>query len=177
MAENIFNTFSFKKWTEKLREQKMEEEIQKQRMDQVARLRDKLGRERTLREQADMLNDDDIEQLINYLNSGGTLTGGYTAMAAPTNAVATNAPAQQSGNDLMRFGQLPKSDNFIMNEIKNYSKKNRLSSIPQTIFNYNRRYGEMLQERAQAAIRNQRSINSDKLKLYEFEYNRRNNIV
>lgn len=92
----------------------------------------------------------------------------------------------------MRFGQLPKSDNFIMNEIKNYSKKNRkflssvcvslqlftgLSSIPQTIFNYNRRYGEMLQERAQAAIRNQRSINSDKLKLYEFEYNRRNNIV
>lgn len=35
MAENIFNTFSFKKWTEKLREQKMEEEIQKQRMDQV----------------------------------------------------------------------------------------------------------------------------------------------
>lgn len=36
MAEiNIFNTFSFKKWTQKLREEKMEDEIQRQRMDQV----------------------------------------------------------------------------------------------------------------------------------------------
>lgn len=35
MADNIFNTFSFTKWTERLREQKMEEEIQKQRMEQA----------------------------------------------------------------------------------------------------------------------------------------------
>jgi hypothetical protein len=32
----------------------------------------------------------------------------------------------------------------------------------------------MLKDRAQAAIQNPREINADKLKLYEFEYNRRN---
>lgn len=68
---------------------------------EVARLRDKLGRERTLREQADMLNDDDIEHLIKYLNAGGTLAG--MGMVAPANqaanSMATNAQNQQN-NDM-----------------------------------------------------------------------------
>lgn len=71
----------------------------------------------------------------------------------------------------------PKSDAYIMNEIKNYSKKKNISTIPETIFNYNRRHAEMLIDRAQTALQNPRSIDPSKLKIYEFEYNRRNNLV
>jgi hypothetical protein len=34
---NVFNTFSFKKWSDRLKEQKIEEEVQKQRMEQVSK--------------------------------------------------------------------------------------------------------------------------------------------
>ncbi|KAI6187884.1 putative methyltransferase KIAA1456 [Aphelenchoides besseyi] len=140
----------FKKWSARLREMKMEEEIQKQRMEQVVRLRDKLGRERILREQADMLTDDDIEQLIDYLNAGNSLmpqNAVATSGVGPANvaAVTTTQPVNQMG----------------------------VSSIPETIFNYNRKYTEMLKARAAAAVRNPREIDADKLKLYDFEYNRR----
>ncbi|KAI6214856.1 hypothetical protein M3Y94_00317600 [Aphelenchoides besseyi] len=172
---NIFNTFSFKKWSARLREMKMEEEIQKQRMEQVVRLRDKLGRERALREQADMLNDDDIEQLIDYLNAGNSLMpqkAVATSGVGPSNVAAAVTVAQPV-NQMAMFGQVPKSDDYIMREIKDFSKNNGVSSIPETIFNYNRKYTEMLKARAAAAVRNPREIDADKLKLYAFEYNRR----
>lgn len=77
-------------------------------MDQVARLRDKLGRERALREQADMLNDDDIGELIKFLNAGGSLGFGMPQAAgnnkngppAPVTIAAT--VVQNPVNDLGR---------------------------------------------------------------------------
>lgn len=60
-----------------------------------------MGRERALREQADILNDDDIEQLIIYLNSGGSLTGGIAGLApiAAAKTVATNGRVAQANNN------------------------------------------------------------------------------
>ena len=71
---NVFNTFSFKKWSERLKEKKIEDESQRQRLEQVARLKEKLKRERELRDQVDLLTDSDIEKLIAYLNAGNSLT-------------------------------------------------------------------------------------------------------
>ncbi|KAI6241566.1 hypothetical protein M3Y99_00316200 [Aphelenchoides fujianensis] len=105
--------------------------------------------------------------------------GAAGGKAAPGGAVAVQ-PAAPPINQMAMFGSVPKSDDYIMNELKAYSKKNGgISSVPETIFNYNRKYTEMLKERAAAAARNPRQIDADKLKLYkEFEYNRRyGNIV
>ena len=73
---NVFNTFSFKKWSERLKEKKIEDESQRQRLEQVTRLKEKLKRERELRDQVDLLTDSDIEKLIEYLNAGNSLTAG-----------------------------------------------------------------------------------------------------
>jgi hypothetical protein len=53
-----------------------------------------------------MLNDDDIDQLIAYLNAGGTLTGGVIANSGGqvgASSMATNGvPAAQQNNEMSR---------------------------------------------------------------------------
>ncbi|KAI1701818.1 hypothetical protein Ddc_17391 [Ditylenchus destructor] len=44
-------------------------------MEQVSRLRSKLIRERMLREQADVLSDEDIDKVIGYISAGFSLQG------------------------------------------------------------------------------------------------------
>jgi hypothetical protein len=84
---SVFNSFSFKKWAKYVREQRVEEEIRRQRMEQVPkheshllnsiiyfkviRLRNKLIRERALRDQVDLLTDDDVDKLVHYMNTAG----------------------------------------------------------------------------------------------------------
>jgi len=41
---NVFNSFSFERWADYVKQEKIEEEILKQRMDQVNRLRIKASR-------------------------------------------------------------------------------------------------------------------------------------
>uniref|UniRef100_A0A914E6P3 Uncharacterized protein n=1 Tax=Acrobeloides nanus TaxID=290746 RepID=A0A914E6P3_9BILA len=139
MSENVFNTFSFKKWAERLREQKLDEESQKQRMEQVARLKEKLKRERELKN-ADTLSDDDIEKLIAYLNAGNSLNGQQVT-------VVPAAPAPKPTEKKVKDPTVkPKSDDEILGEIMQYYKKNKtLDDITEEIpmeFKYNHKFGD-----------------------------------
>lgn len=59
---------------------------------QVTRLRDKLAREREIREKADMLNEDDMERLIQFLNESGAFRP-----QVPGNGVGAPAVPQNNG--------------------------------------------------------------------------------
>ncbi|CAD5215446.1 unnamed protein product [Bursaphelenchus okinawaensis] len=156
---NVFNTFSFKKWSERLREQKIEEEIQRQRIEQVARLRDKLARERSIREMADMLNEDDVEKLIDFLNEKlKTSQPEQPKSAFPTFFTPTllNMPNSIPPTNINNPGQ---------NQAKEKTVKRPDNKLN---FNYNRKWEQMAKK-----SRERSKIKPKDFKIYEFNYNRR----
>ncbi|KAH7698652.1 Protein F48E8.8 [Aphelenchoides avenae] len=164
---NVFNTFSFKKWSDRLKEQKIEEEVQKQRMEQVARLRDKLIKERELRDQSDALTDEDIEKLIAYLNAGNSING-QTLQVPPRPTVPKiyyEGGAARSLSDRMQF--TTKDDDYIFNELKRYYAKHRtLTGAVPAKFEHNRRFGEY-------RVPTPHDVAEAKGRFFSFSYNRR----
>ncbi|CAD5221458.1 unnamed protein product [Bursaphelenchus xylophilus] len=158
---NVFNTFSFKKWSERLREQKIEEEIQRQRIEQVARLRDKLARERSIREMADMLNEDDVEKLIDFLNEKMKAN-----KPAPNNSVFSTGGVFTT--TLLNIpNAVPVNNTRITVKAKEKPSKRPDRKLS---FNYNRKWEEMARKgKEKSKIRPQ---NQD-FKIYDFNYNRR----
>ncbi|KAE9552167.1 hypothetical protein FO519_004614 [Halicephalobus sp. NKZ332] len=189
---NVFNTFSFKKWSERLKEKKIEDESQRQRLEQVTRLKDKLRRERELRDQADLLTDSDIEKLIEYLNAGNSLTavpfdpsmmGMYDPNGYPYDPAYDPAydPTYDPNAGRPKTAKR-KTDDDIFNEIMTFYKKNpdhNIGEIPDVIENdpmsdqswyYNKRFGER-------GVNHQAKLFSDVPQatnfLKDFEYNRK----
>ncbi|KAI1711404.1 hypothetical protein DdX_10284 [Ditylenchus destructor] len=125
---NIFNSFSFHKWANFLKHMKIEEEILRQRMEQISRLRIKLIRERAFREQADVLSEDDIGKLIGYIY----------AVLSPRNLPSTTPGANEHfqflANNHLKFDEresmshIPKDDDYVFQEIEAYFDKNKSSS-------------------------------------------------
>lgn len=114
---NVFNSFSFKKWAKYVRERRLEEEMRRQRMEQVIRLRNKLIRERALRDQVDLLTDEDVDKLVHYINTAGKSFAGiatgikstvrFGKQAAGTSTIPSISAAVRalSGQALGQIGQ------------------------------------------------------------------------
>uniref|UniRef100_A0AC34RFP4 Uncharacterized protein n=1 Tax=Panagrolaimus sp. JU765 TaxID=591449 RepID=A0AC34RFP4_9BILA len=175
---NVFNTFSFKKWSERLKEKKIEDESQRQRLEQVARLKDKLRRERELRDQADLLTDSDIEKLIEYLNAGNSLTAvPFDPSMLPPGAYP---PPPGYGGDRPRSMNVTKSDDEILAEIMSFYKTNpdhNIGVIPDAMasnpiardWDHNRRFGEFGVNHQAKLFQGIETPNF----LRDFEYNRK----
>uniref|UniRef100_A0A7E4VTX1 INCENP_ARK-bind domain-containing protein n=1 Tax=Panagrellus redivivus TaxID=6233 RepID=A0A7E4VTX1_PANRE len=182
---NVFNTFSFKRWSERLKEKKIEDESQQQRLKQVTRLKEKLSRERELRDQADLLTDSDIEKLIQYLNAGNSLNAvpydpnlygdypGYPYDPYADGYDNDDAEKNKKRGDT-RKGR-DKSDDDIFNEIMEFYANNpdhNIGEIPEVMANdpnnrdwdFNRRF---------ANVRGKHNENAQKFS--GFEYNRKFN--
>ncbi|VDM67786.1 unnamed protein product [Strongylus vulgaris] len=67
---NVFNTFSFNKWADSKKEEELEKESKKRRTAQIKRLKERLRRERELRENNVGNGDLDLEALIEALQRG-----------------------------------------------------------------------------------------------------------
>ncbi|KAK6746078.1 hypothetical protein RB195_012285 [Necator americanus] len=67
---NVFNTFSFNKWADSKKEEEIDKESKKRRTEQIKRLKDRLRRERELRENGVGNGDLDLEALIEALQRG-----------------------------------------------------------------------------------------------------------
>uniref|UniRef100_A0A915D4E5 Uncharacterized protein n=1 Tax=Ditylenchus dipsaci TaxID=166011 RepID=A0A915D4E5_9BILA len=134
---NVFNSFSFKKW--------------------VTRLRTKLVRERLLREQADILSDEDIDKLIGYISAGFKLRG--------PGALLSHTQLAE------RVHFVPKDDNYIFDEIKAFYDTNRsLRGLHNTIpneFQHNHKFNHRLAKSVKAA--------NPRARVGQFVYNRRFN--
>ncbi|GMT18966.1 hypothetical protein PFISCL1PPCAC_10263, partial [Pristionchus fissidentatus] len=71
---NVFNTFSFNKWADTKKEEEIDKESKKRRQQQIKRLKEKLRKERELRESgAGGDGDVDLEALIEALQSGDAI--------------------------------------------------------------------------------------------------------
>ncbi|KAI1700312.1 hypothetical protein Ddc_18136 [Ditylenchus destructor] len=132
---NIFNSFSFQKWASFVKHIKIDEEILKQRMEQISRLRLKLIRERTFRKQADILSDNDIDKLIEYI----------CAVLSSRNLSSTLLENNhlKSGESMLH---IPKDDDYVFKELEACIDKTS-SSLHDTFplkFKCNYRYKDKL---------------------------------
>uniref|UniRef100_A0A0N4X7H7 IBB domain-containing protein n=1 Tax=Haemonchus placei TaxID=6290 RepID=A0A0N4X7H7_HAEPC len=66
---NVFNTFSFNKWADSKKEEEIDKESKRRRTEQIKRLKERLRRERELRENGGN-GDLDLEALIEALQCG-----------------------------------------------------------------------------------------------------------
>ncbi|KAI1705944.1 hypothetical protein Ddc_15513 [Ditylenchus destructor] len=146
-----------------VKHEKIEEEILRQRMEQVSRLRSKLIRERMLREQADVLSDEDIDKVIGYISAGFSLQGPGGLRIGPGGG---RAGLQLSEH----VPYVARDDNYIFEEIKAYYDTNRsLTGLHDTIpnqYKHNHRYKDKLKQIG--------AVNP-KSRHFNFEYNRRLN--
>ncbi|KAL6725169.1 hypothetical protein ANCDUO_00308 [Ancylostoma duodenale] len=67
---NVFNTFSFNKWADSKKEEEIDKESKRRRTEQIKRLKDRLRKERELRESGVGNGDLDLEALIEALQRG-----------------------------------------------------------------------------------------------------------
>ncbi|KAI1710415.1 heme peroxidase domain-containing protein [Ditylenchus destructor] len=114
-----------------VKHEKIEEEILRQRMEQVSRLRSKLIRERMLREQADVLSDEDIDKVIGYISAGLSLQGpgGSVPGSGGLRAGGGGYYMGPGGGTRLQLSEhvpyVPRDDNYIFEEIKAYYDTNR----------------------------------------------------
>nr|CDJ94636.1 Hypothetical protein CBG05189 [Haemonchus contortus] len=66
---NVFNTFSFNKWADSKKEEEIDKESKRRRTEQIKRLKERLRKERELREKGGN-GDLDLEALIEALQCG-----------------------------------------------------------------------------------------------------------
>ncbi|PIC42406.1 hypothetical protein B9Z55_009496 [Caenorhabditis nigoni] len=106
---NVFNTFSFNKWADGKREEEIDKESRRRRAEQIKRLKERLRKERALREaQGD--GDLDLDALIEAIQR-----------AQQTDVVVTNLPEEST----KRKRGVPDefTDDYIFNEINLYANR------------------------------------------------------
>ncbi|CAP25733.1 Protein CBG05189 [Caenorhabditis briggsae] len=112
---NVFNTFSFNKWADGKREEEIDKESRRRRAEQIKRLKERLRKERALREaQGD--GDLDLDALIEAIQRGELIN-----MPQQTDVVVTNLPDESS----KRKRGVPDefTDDYIFNEINLYANR------------------------------------------------------
>ncbi|CAJ0934628.1 unnamed protein product, partial [Mesorhabditis belari] len=158
---NVFNTFSFNKWAEQKKEEEIDKETKRRRHEQIKRLKEKLRKERALREAGMGDGDLDLEALIlaiqnaNYQDVDETET---TEMKSDSTTNENDPRAAYRGD--------PTSDAYILQEVMKYANDHPdggdfRKGRPQTAqkppdferFNYNRRYADLESQRAKTPER------------------------
>ncbi|CAI5446053.1 unnamed protein product [Caenorhabditis angaria] len=111
---NVFNTFSFNKWADGKREEEIDKESRKRRAEQIKRLKERLRKERALREsQGD--GDLDLEALIEAIQNGQEINENPNDLSS---ASESTRPRRSGLPDVL-------TDDYIFNEIDMFSRRNR----------------------------------------------------
>ncbi|CAB3403327.1 unnamed protein product [Caenorhabditis bovis] len=116
---NVFNTFSFNKWADGKREEEIDKESRKRRAEQIKRLKERLRKERALREEAGN-GDLDLEALIEALQKGEIINN--NPAPAASNPAPVVMETQTSAKSSNKNKSIPDelSDDYIFNEINMY---------------------------------------------------------
>ncbi|KAF1762278.1 hypothetical protein GCK72_010540 [Caenorhabditis remanei] len=112
---NVFNTFSFNKWADGKREEEIDKESRRRRAEQIKRLKERLRKERALREaQGD--GDLDLDALIEAIQRGELIN-----MPQQTDVIVPTTSEDSS----RRKRGVPDylSDDYIFNEINLYANR------------------------------------------------------
>ncbi|GMR41818.1 hypothetical protein PMAYCL1PPCAC_12013, partial [Pristionchus mayeri] len=139
---NVFNTFSFNKWADTKKEEEIDKESRKRRHDQIKRLKEKLRKERELRESgAGGDGEVDLEALIEALQSGEAIhadanpfenwhNGRYVPGTMRVANQVGRAPSGKERNPSARTvpdpeyndgkGAIDLPDDYILEEIRRY---------------------------------------------------------
>ncbi|CAI2348212.1 unnamed protein product [Caenorhabditis sp. 36 PRJEB53466] len=119
---NVFNTFSFNKWADGKREEEIDKESRRRRAEQIKRLKERLRKERALREaQGD--GDLDLDALIEAIQQGELIN-----MPSHTQVTEIEPERKRRGvpDEL--------SDDYIFNEINLYaSRANELKATAEPV--------------------------------------------
>ncbi|RCN49586.1 hypothetical protein ANCCAN_04358 [Ancylostoma caninum] len=131
---NVFNTFSFNKWADSKKEEEIDKESKRRRTEQIKRLKERLRKERELRESGVGNGDLDLEALIEALQRGEEINAATTEEEQPR----THHPTSYGAMD----------DDDILAEIRIFQKNHSFAS-PQPVaqpeiqsWTYNRRLNE-----------------------------------
>ncbi|CAD6187979.1 unnamed protein product [Caenorhabditis auriculariae] len=112
---NVFNTFSFNKWADGKREEEIDKESRRRRAEQIKRLKERLRKERALRESAGD-GDLDLEALIEALQRGEVINPDNV----PEPAVQRPMTRPTKTDDVAPKSE-ELSDEYIFNEINLYA--------------------------------------------------------
>ncbi|EYB91678.1 hypothetical protein Y032_0203g1833 [Ancylostoma ceylanicum] len=131
---NVFNTFSFNKWADSKKEEEIDKESKRCRTEQIKRLKDRLRKERELRESGVGNGDLDLEALIEALQRGEEINAATIEEEEPR----THHPTSYGAMD----------DEDILTEIRIFQKSHTFAPRPQVSqpeiqsWMYNRRLNE-----------------------------------
>ncbi|CAJ0569968.1 unnamed protein product, partial [Mesorhabditis spiculigera] len=149
---NVFNTFSFNKWAEQKKEEEIDKETKRRRHEQIKRLKEKLRKERALREAGMGDGDFDLELLIQAIQNG------QYEDVEETHITTEEKSTEERPMTAAAFRGDPTSDDYILSEVLRYTHDHpdggnyRKPDRPLTAnrdteidkFNYNRRLAELL---------------------------------
>ncbi|CCD71516.1 Hsp20/alpha crystallin family protein [Caenorhabditis elegans] len=112
---NVFNTFSFNKWADGKREEEIDKESRRRRAEQIKRLKERLRKERALREaQGD--GDLDLDALIEALQRGEVINIPQQTDVIVTEPIEETSKRKRGVPDNL-------SDDYIFNEINLYANR------------------------------------------------------
>ncbi|CAL2036334.1 unnamed protein product [Caenorhabditis brenneri] len=112
---NVFNTFSFNKWADGKREEEIDKESRRRRAEQIKRLKERLRKERALREaQGD--GDLDLDALIEAIQRGELINMPQQTEVAVTTIDDESTKRKRGVPDEL-------SDDYIFNEINLYANR------------------------------------------------------
>ncbi|CAJ0597395.1 unnamed protein product [Cylicocyclus nassatus] len=132
---NVFNTFSFNKWADSKKEEELDKESKARRTEQIKRLKERLRKERELRENGMGNGDLDLEALIEALQRGQEI-----------NAVPVDEEPRE--HHPTSYGAM--DDNDILEEIRIFQQNQYFNPTPVTSaepelqpWMYNRRINDL----------------------------------
>uniref|UniRef100_A0A1I7TMR7 Uncharacterized protein n=1 Tax=Caenorhabditis tropicalis TaxID=1561998 RepID=A0A1I7TMR7_9PELO len=112
---NVFNTFSFNKWADGKREEEIDKESRRRRAEQIKRLKERLRKERALREaQGD--GDLDLDALIEAIQRGEMINMPHNTEVAVSTVADESTKRKRGVPDEL-------SDDYIFNEIHLYAHR------------------------------------------------------
>ncbi|EPB71272.1 hypothetical protein ANCCEY_09636 [Ancylostoma ceylanicum] len=106
---NVFNTFSFNKWADSKKEEEIDKESKRCRTEQIKRLKDRLRKERELRESGVGNGDLDLEALIEALQRGEEINAATIEEEEPR----THHPTSYGGGFGVPSDDPPKKPNAV----------------------------------------------------------------